>query len=173
MKKRKEKKIELKNYIYSILILAGGILLVIYIFSWYNVKKEEKLMNSYLISSKTIESKINNLNDLEQTIKEAPLSYFVLVSYTGNEDVYNMEKKLKRIIDKYKINDIIYYVDASNNINSKEYLDELGKLFNIKEVTKIPVLIYIEEGKVKDVTSILTVDNIKKLLDENDFELVK
>ena len=162
MKKRNEKNITLKKYIYSVLILVGVILLLLYIFSWYNVKKEEKLIKSYLISSKTIESKINNLNDLEQSLKEAPLSYFVLVSYTGNEEVYNIEKRLKRIIDKYKINDIVYYVDATNNLNNMEYLDELNKLFNTKEIDNIPVLIYFEEGKVKDVVNSITNENVTR-----------
>ena len=49
-----------KNYFYAFLILIGGILLALYVFEWYQVKKEEKLMTSYLISSNTIESNIKD-----------------------------------------------------------------------------------------------------------------
>ena len=171
--KRFKRRIPVKNYIYSILILVGVILLILYLFSWYNVKKEEKLMKSYLISSKTIESKIDNLNDLEQTLSEAPLSYFVVFSYTGNEEGYNMERNLKRVIDKYRLNDSIYYVDASKNLNNQEYIDNLNKLFKTKNVKNIPVIIYVEEGKTKEVLNSITSDSFKELLERNNFKIVK
>ena len=168
-----EKKIPFKNYIYAVLILVFSILIVLYIFSWYNVKKEEKLMNSYLITSKTIESKIKDLNTLEQVISEAPLSYFVLVSFTGNEEVYNLEKSIKRYIDKYKLNDSFYYVDASNNKNNSEYLNKLNKIFNTNKINNIPVLIYIDEGNVKEIINDLKIESFKDLLVQYKFETVK
>ncbi len=171
--KKFKRRIPIKNYIYSIIILVGVILLILYIFSWYNVKKEEKLMKSYLISSKTIESKIDNLQDLEQTLSEAPLSYFVIFSYTGNEDVYNMERSLKRVIDRYKLNDSIYYVDASKNLNNKEYINNLNKMFKTKNVKYLPVIIYVEEGKAKEVLNNITSDSFKELLERNNFKIVK
>lgn len=173
MKTFKKRSIPLKNYIYSALILIGIILLIMYIFSWYQVKKEEKILNSYLINSKTIEFKIDNLSDLEQSLSEAPLSYFVLVSYTGDENTYNIEKKLKRIIDKYKLNDIFYYVDATKSKDNGEYIDNLSKIFNTKDIKFVPVLIYVEEGKTKEVLNDITVDSVKNILEKYDFKALK
>lgn len=173
MKKKKDKKIPTKNYFYTFLMLIIAVGLVLYIFSWYKVKQEEKLMNSYLISSKTINYKIDDINTLSQTLKEAPLSYFVLISFRENEDNYKMEKSLKRTIDKYKLNELFYYVDATNDKDNLEYKNKLNKLFNTKEIEELPVLLYIEEGKTKEILKEITVDNFKKLLDSNGFEIIK
>ena len=101
---QKSKKINPQNYLYALLVLVGGIIITLYIFEWINVKKEEKLMTSYLISSKTIDSTISDFDSLNQIRQEAPSSYFIYLSYTGNEDIYNFEKELKRVIDKYDLN---------------------------------------------------------------------
>ena len=86
-----EKNIPSKNYIYALLILIGGIVLALYIFEWINVKTEEKLMTSYLISSNTINSSIEDFNSLSQILKETSSSYFIYFGYTGDEDVYEFE----------------------------------------------------------------------------------
>ena len=36
------KKVPLKNYLIALLVLIGGILLIVYIFEWYQVKETEK-----------------------------------------------------------------------------------------------------------------------------------
>lgn len=179
--KKSKNYINPKNYLYAVLILVGGILLALYIFEWYNVKKEEKLMTSYLISSNTIESSITDLDSLSQIIQEAPSSYFIYLSYTGEENIYNLEKNLKRVIDKYKINDIFYYVDLTQ-IKEKnlDYLEIINKELNIKNIEKIPSIIYVKDGVVKN-SDILTSDNnsmlkasdLEGLLKNNEFEVVK
>ena len=169
----KKKNITLKNYVYTILLFAGIILLILYIFSWYNVKKEERLMNSYLVSSKTIEFKINDLKDLDSILTEAPSTYFVLVSYTNDEKMYNLEKLLKRTIDKYKLNDIFYYIDSSNNKDDINYINDLNKSFKLNNIESIPTLIYIEDNKIKEVINNITNDDFKNLLNKYEFEIVK
>ena len=74
-----------RNYLYALLILVGGILIVWYAFSWYQVKREEKLMDSYLISTNTISSNITDINSLTQVIQESPSSYFIYIGYRGVE----------------------------------------------------------------------------------------
>ena len=81
------KKIPSKNYLYALLILIGGIIIVLYIFEWINVKNEEKLMNSYLLTSNTINSKIEDFDSLKQILKETSSSYFIYLSYTGEEEI--------------------------------------------------------------------------------------
>lgn len=168
-----EREIPFKNYIYAVLLLTGVILLVLYLFSWYNIKKEEKLMNSYLINSKTIESKIDDLDSLEQTLTEAPLSYFVFISYTGNEEIYNLERNLKRVIDKYKLNDSFYYVDSTNNKKDSNYINNLNNIFKTNKIEEIPVLIYVEKGSIKEILNNIKIDDFKKLLDTYEFKTVK
>ena len=171
----KNKNTNPKNYLYSFLILVGGILLVIYIFSWYRVKKEEKLMTSYLVKTNTVESSITDLNTLMQIRQEAPSSYFIYISHNNDEKIYNFEKQLKVLIDKNKINDIFYYVDLTEYIKENDnYLEDINKLLNIN-IDEIPVIIYVNEGNIdnSDIITNLSISNFKKILKKYDFKAVK
>ena len=176
-----EKYINPKNYLYVLIILVGAILLTFYIFKWYDVKKEERLMNSYLITSKTVGSSINDINSLKQIMQESPSSYFIYLGYTNDEYNYNLEKSLKRVIDKYKLNDIFYYVDVTDLKEKNEnYINEIKDVLNIKELENIPAIIYVVDGKILD-NNILDgvngtkfkVDDLEELLDIYQFETIK
>lgn len=177
---KNDKYISPKNYIYAFLILVGGIVLTLYIFEWYQVKQEEKLMTSYLISSNTIESNITDIESLEQITQEAPSSYFIYIGYTGDEDVYNLEKELKRVIDKYKLNDEFYYLDITDLKNeNQDYLKEINSKLDVN-LENIPAIIYINEGKILDSNVLdgvndtkLKVSDFEQLLDIYEFEIIK
>lgn len=177
---KNDKYISPKNYIYAFLILVGGIVLTLYIFEWYQVKQEEKLMTSYLISSNTIESNITDIESLEQITQEAPSSYFIYIGYTGDEDVYNLEKELKRVIDKYKLNDEFYYLDITNLKNkNQEYIKEINSKLDV-DLENVPAIIYVNEGKILDSNVLdgvndtkLKVSDFEQLLDIYEFEIIK
>lgn len=180
-KSSKTRNIPLKNYIYAFLVLLGGILLILYIFEWINVKKEEKLMNSYLITSNTINSKIEDFDSLKQILNETSSSYFLYLSYTGNEDVYNFEKELKRVIDNYDLSDSFYYMDLTKIKESNEnYIETIKSELNISDLEKVPAIIYVKNGKIENATildgikeTMLKVADLENLLDIYDYELVK
>lgn len=174
-----EKYINPKNYLYALLILCGGILLALYIFEWYNVKKEKELSTSYLVKTSTVESSIDDLNSLNQIRQEAPSDYFIFLSYTKDEQVYNLEKDLKTIIDKYKLNDIFYYVDLTE-LKEKEdnYLEKVKESLDLESLDKLPAIIYVKEGKVIDILdgikdTSLNSNHFQKLLDDYEFETIK
>lgn len=176
----KNKNIPSKNYIYALLILIGGIVLVLYIFEWINVKNEEKLMNSYLITSNTINSKIEDFDSLNQILKETSSSYFIYLSHTGNEDIYKFEKELKRIIDNYNLSDNFYYMDLTKlKENNENYLNEVNNKLNIR-LEQIPALIYVKNGKIEENNildgingTMLKVSDIENLLDIYEYEIIK
>lgn len=176
-----EKNIPSKNYIYAILILIGGIVLALYIFEWINIKNEEKLMTSYLISSNTINSSIEDFNSLSQILKETSSSYFIYFGYTGDEGVYEFEKELKRVIDNYKLSDNFYYFDLSKVKEENEnYLNDIKKTLNIISIEKVPAIIYVHKGKIVDANildgvngTMLKVADLENLLDIYEYELVK
>jgi len=177
----KQKKIPSKNYIYALLILVGGIVLTLYIFEWVNVKKEEKLMNSYLITSNTIDSTIKDFDSLNQILKETSSSYFIYLGYTGDEDVYNFEKELKRIIDSYDLNDNFYYMDITEiKKDNENYLEEIKSKLNLKELDRVPAIIYVNDGKVENANildginnTMIKIADVETLLDVYEYELVK
>ena len=183
----KKKNVNLKNkisarkYFYAFLILIGGILLTLYIFEWVNVKNEEKLMNSYLISSNTINSSIKDFDSLNQVRQESPSSYFIYLSYTGDEKVYNFEKELKRVIDNYELNDNFYYLDITEIKNNNEnYINEIQDKLNIKWLERVPAIIYVHEGKILESNildgingTMLKIEDLENLLDIYEFDLIK
>jgi len=174
------RKVPSKNYLYALLILIGGIILVLYIFEWINVKNEEKLMNSYLITSNTINSKIEDFDSLNQTLKETSSSYFIYLSYTGDESIYKFEKELKRIIDNYNLSDSFYYMDLTKiKENNENYLNKVKQELNIS-LEKVPALIYVKDGKIENANildgvngTMLKVADIENLLDIYEYELIK
>jgi len=177
----KSKKVPTKNYLYAFFILVGGILLVWYIFEWINVKNEEKLMTSYLISSNTINSSIQDFDSLNQILKETSTSYFIYLGYTGDEDVYNFEKELKRIIDSYDLNDNFYYMDITEiKKDNENYLEEIKSKLNLKELDRVPAIIYVNDGKVENANildginnTMIKIADVETLLDVYEYELVK
>ncbi len=177
---KNEKYISPKNYLYAFLILVGGIVLTLYIFEWYQVKQEEKLMTSYLISTNTIESNISDIEALEQITQEAPSSYFIYIGYTQDEDVYKLEKELKRVIDKYKLNGEFYYLDITNlKTESNDYINKINNKLNIK-LENVPAIIYVNDGKILDSNILdgvngtkLKVADFEQLLDIYEFETIK
>ena len=176
----KKKKIEPINYFYALLIIVGCVLLVLYIFKWRDVKQEEKLMNSYLITSNTIQNSVKDLDSLNLIRQEAPSSYFIYLSYHGDEKIYELEEKLKPIIDKYNLNDIFYYVDLTKLMEEENYLDKVNETLEVKNIEKIPAIIYVNEGKIAkndilDGTSnnILSANELENLLGLYEFDTVK
>ena len=177
----KNNKIPSKNYVYALLILIGGIILALYIFEWINVKKEEKLMNSYLISSNTINSSIKDFDSLSQILKETSTSYFIYFGYREDEEVYNFEKELKRVIDNYNLSDNFYYMDLTEiKKNNENYLNEIKTRLNIKEIERVPAIIYVHKGKIESSNildgigdSALKISDLENLLDIYEYEKVK
>lgn len=175
------KKIKPINYFYAFLILFGGILLTYYIFAWYNVKHEEKLSNSYLITSNTINTSINSVEDFKHILQEIPSSYFVYLSYTNDEYVYDLEKDLKVIIDKYNLNDIFYYINLTDlKMKDEELIKYLRESLEIENIDNVPAILYVASGEIKDAIILdgikntkLKASDLEQLLDIYEFEEVK
>lgn len=179
IKKENEMIVSPKNYFYAFIIFVGIIAVALYLFAWYQVKREEKLMNSYLVTSNTVMSSIKDLNSLTQVMQEAPTSYFIYIGYRNDEDVYNLEKDLKKIIDKYKLNDIFYYVDITDLKESDvNYLNKVKKTLEI-DLDSVPAVIYVNNGKIEKENILDGIKNnkfkasdLQSLLDIYEFEVI-
>jgi len=147
-----------------------AILIFFYFYKWHNVKQEEKLMNSYLLTTDTVSLEIKNLDEVPQILTEAPNEYFILINYTGDEDNYNLEKGLKEIIDSYKFADCFYYLNVKNIIKEDNYLARLNTAFKTDKITTVPTILYFKNGSIVEVVK--RIDNnpinsgdFQKLLD--------
>ncbi len=172
--KKNERYIPLKNYVIAGLVIVFIIAITCYSFAWYKVFKENKVSTSYLVQEKIVTNEIKNLEEISDIFSEVPESYFVYISYTGSEEVYNMEKDLKNIIKEYNLTDSIYYLNVTNIKENENYIEEINKAFNLEEkkVTQVPTIIYYNNGKVVDIVkrnddNIMNVGDFQKLLDVN------
>ena len=177
--KKNEKYIPTKNYIKAVLFIVVVILISLYIFEWYRVYEENKVMQSYLIKSDTIHNEIKDTKEVEAIFTEVPDDYFVYVSYTGNKDIYEMEKELKDVIREYDLKDKFYFINVTNMKEEDNYLEELGNILNLNEqkITEVPTIIYFKDGEiVKDgiLTSeddnIINASDFRKFLEEKEYQ---
>lgn len=175
IKNNEQKILSPKAIIFIVVGVLLLILLILYIGKWKNIKTAEKIMNSYLISNNTTNLEIKNLSDINQVLTEAPNEYFVLISYTGNGNTYDLEKNLKPLIDKYKINDSFYYYDAKKIMKDEDYLQKLNKAFNTNVINTVPIILYYKNGKLIDYVkrvdkNIINAGDFQKLLDIYNFK---
>ncbi len=169
--KENERFIPMKNYVLAIGLVVAAVLLTLYGFAWYNVLKEGKVSQSYLVKEKVISSEIQSLEEVDAIFAEVPDEYFVYVSYTGSEAIYNMEKDLKKVINKYELNDQMYYLNVTSIKDKDNYLKDIKKSLNLdQDIKQVPTIIYIKEGKVVDIierndNNMMNVGDFQKLLD--------
>jgi hypothetical protein len=165
---KNERYIPLKNYLIAFGIVIAIILITWWACAWYNVHKDKKLSASYLISQKVISQEIDELSEIDDILSEPYSTYFIYVSYTGSEEIYNMEKEIKDIIVDYKLSDKLYYLNVTSIKNDKDVIEKINDALHLegKDIEKIPTILYIKDGVVIDV--ITRQDN--RIMEKGDFE---
>ena len=172
--KKNERYIPIKNYVLAAVIVVVMIVFTLYAFAWYDVLKENRVSNSYLVKEKIISNEIKGLDEVSAVFLEPLDTYYIYISYTGSEEIYNMEKDLKKVINEYSLNDSMYFLNVSNIKDEKNYIEKINKALNLEEqkVKKVPTIIYYKEGKVVDIVerlddNIMNVGDFEKLLETN------
>lgn len=175
--KNNERFVPLKNYIIAFLVVVVIIALTFYGFAWYKVVKESRVSESYLVKEKVISKEITDLDEVKVVFFEPPSSYFVYVSYTGEENIYNMEKELKNVINDYNLNDSFYYLNVTSIKEANDLLDQVNEALNLEEkkIEKIPTIIYYRDEKAVDMitredNNMITSSDLEKLLDRNNIK---
>lgn len=153
-----------KNILIICAIILGLILVIFYGYRVNKVKETEKLSKSYLLE-----------DEVNQILAESPTEYFVLISYTNNKSTYSLENGLKRIIDKYKLNDSFYYLNVSDIMDEDNYLNRLNNAFNTDKIKKVPIILYYKDGKIVDTVTrydnnTINASDFQKLLDIYGYE---
>ena len=142
-----------KNILIIVCIVLALILVIFYGYRVNKLKETDTLSKSYLLDSGTVSLEIKNLDEVNQILAESPTEYFVLISYTGNKDTYKLENGLKRILDKYKLNDSFYYLNVKSIMDEDNYLNRLNNAFNTDKIKKVPTILYYKNGKIVDVVT--------------------
>ena len=171
----KKKEYTTKDIIIACLIIIIVILLGIYIFKVTSNRNKGKIENSYLLSTGTVRLVIDDLDDVSQTLSEAPTEYFVLITYTNDEATYNLENGLKKIIDDYKLNTSFFYLNIKDYMNDDDYLQKLNTTFNTDKITKVPIILYYKNGTLidtvkRDDNNVINAGDFQRLLDIYEYE---
>lgn len=175
-KKEFERSIPLKNYYIVAFIFICVIIIILYLFKWYEVKNIEKYRESYLVKTNTVNLEITEISEINQVLQETADNYFVYIGYRNNESVYNLEKKLEPIIKEHYLKDIFYYIDITSALNTN-YKNDLNKSLNIKEnlVENVPTIIYFKDKKhtiIYDKNEDKFIEKFLKLLKEEGYNKI-
>lgn len=156
-------------------VVLIAVLVIFYFYRVRDARKAERMSESYLLSNQTISLEIKNLEEVDQILTEAPSEYFVLISYTKNQDTYELEKGLKTIIDNYALNDKFYYLDVTSIKDEDNYLERINNAFDTNLITRVPIILYYKENKLVDVAlrddnNPINAGDFQKLLDIYDIQ---
>ena len=168
--KKNEKFIPTKNYFVALALVLAAIFLTWYGFAWNKVRQENKVSVSYFVKNNVITKEIDSLEELDSIVQEAPEKYFIYIGYTGDENVYNLEKQLAPIIKEYELNDSFYYLNVTKIKNEDNYVDKINEKLGLTDVkvTNVPTVIYFVDGTVSKSGIITTADG--NLMTKNDFQ---
>ncbi len=160
----KTREIPKRNY----LILLGLIVLVICAcFAFYNVYN---IMHDNIISASPLSNSSITIDDLKDMFKDMDADTFLVISYTKDEAVYNSEKGIKKIMNKYNLMDNIKYLDISDLMLEDDYLDKLNTslaLKDNKQIKKVPAVIFYKDSELA-----VVIDSTDHILNNGDFQRI-
>ncbi len=156
--KRKKKKLELfdkkiptRNYFIVLVVSILVIIVSLYLRTFYLTYENNKLNSSVFQNQKI---KQINSKDASFALTETG-DVLLYVSYTGDDEIYDIEKKMYNTLEKKELLDDFIYWNVADYKDSTDYIVTLkNKFSNIKdEITKAPLLIYIKDGEAKEAMS--------------------
>ena len=171
MIKKNSKEVSSRNYFLVIIVSVLTVALVLYVRTFIVNYKNN------VISVSPFSGEVNelNINELEFAMAETS-DALIYVSYVGDRDVYNMEKRLLKEIKKKSLNEKIIYINVTDYAENQEYLSILKAQFpDIQnQISGVPMLIYIENGVAKEAYSselkIIDYKVLNKLIDKYEIE---
>ena len=164
------KKKEKNNYIKLIIIILIAVILTIIIGNLYRSVNSNS-DTSYLAKHvSTI-----NYKELSSTITELNSNSFIYLSYTGDNNINDFEKKLRKIIKQYGIEDNFIYVDCTNEIDENHTISSLKNILiaHNKEIV-LPTIIYFRDNEpidyIDSTDNLLRASDFNQLLDKYELE---
>ena len=154
--KKNERVVPIKNYIYLLIMIIVVVSLTFLIFNINKNYQTEKLETSYLANYLTVVK----TEELSNILSEPRSELFIFVTKTNDENIFNLEKDLKKIIKKHDLRDNFILLDYTDESN----VEELNKILK-SDIETIPAIIYIKNGEF-----IKSIDSKESLLKSSDFE---
>lgn len=146
-----DKKIPIRNYFIVLVVSILVIIVSLYLRTFYLTYKNNKINTSVFQDQKI---KQINTKDADFALKETG-DVLLYVSYTGNDEIYNNEKKMYSVLEKKELLDDFIYWNVVDYGDKKDYILTLKEKFpTIKDqITNAPLLIYIKDGEAQEAMS--------------------
>ncbi len=154
--KKNERVVPVKNYIYLLIMIIVVVALTFLIFNINKNYQTKKLETSYLANYLTVVK----TEELSNILSEPSSELFIFVTKTNDENIFNLETDLKKVIKKHDLRDNFILLDYTNESN----VEELNKILK-SDIETIPAIIYIKNGEF-----IKSIDSKESLLKSSDFE---
>ena len=108
------------------------VVIITFIIFGINDKYQNKKLESSYLSGYVNQIRVEEIDNI---LTEPNSDMFVLITKTGDDNVYNFENALKKIIKKKDLRDNFIFIDYSDNDN----YDVINKKFksNIKSVQQL------------------------------------
>ncbi len=162
-----------KKYFLGLCIILAIIFLALYFHRWSTVREQEKYYQSYLISTNTISLEMTDINEIRSVLSETPSYYFLYISYTGDEDVYQLEEDLKPLINEYQLQNNFYFLNVTQFKDAnKNYKEDIAHALNIDSdiISKVPIILYFKDGSLATTQGIFNAQDFKDILEIQDIK---
>ena len=148
------------DYKMILIIILALLIVVIGIAKIGGVFENKDYTKSYLLNNKVITNELNK-EDISSTLQNKETFIFITSLNQDeeyNEEEYNLEKDLKKVIKDNDLKDNFYIYLKDDNTNLRE-------LFGIEENTKTPTILYFKNGSLIDKVERLD----EKMMEAGDF----
>ncbi len=154
-----ENNLDYKSFIIIILALLIGIIGIAKISGLF---KNKDFSQSYLLKNKIVTNKEIVEDNMNSILLNKDV--FVLVTSLNNEDEYNLEKDLKKVINQNNLKDNFYVYIYNNNKTN------LNNIFKVSGEIKVPTILYYKNGNFVDMVkrddqNMIEAADFAKLLD--------
>ena len=149
-KEKKElREIPKKNYLIVLVVSILVVVLTLYVRSFY-ISYTSYNIDSSIFVSKSINQ--INFDDIDYAVNETTDSV-IFISYNGEKEISNMERKLYREIEKKNLNDRIIYLNVTEYLENNKYVEMLRNKYPklSVDINKAPMFIYVKDGECIDV----------------------
>ena len=167
MLKDKEKRIPVGNYIKLGLIILATVLLAIFLRNSYISNQEYE--NGIPIIRDAVVSEINS-NEVYHYVRENE-QVVLYIGVSNDKNCRNLETDLKEVITSRHLENVITYLNLTNNKKKSSFIKEFNKFYDTK-LLGYPSFVFIEDGKVMDIMTVKTgnkisVDRVINFLERN------
>ena len=179
-KKGNKKKIKLDNNILVILgVFCAALLIVITLFNYYKKAQDVTYKAEWQNKSFLVSEGIANVScDSLSNYLDKDYMFVYVAESIGTEEEFNLEKKLKTMVNDYKLQDhFVLFQAVGDNCGS---IDDKGsvKVQSLrleKGLSKLPTIIYYKNGKVVDYIEredeqMMSEQDFAQLLDKYEFK---